>query len=77
MFQWVRNSGGRLVKVSLLQDQEAVVILNVNQMARVQAALAIVEEARRKAEVARLEVEWTSLLLEIGATKDEVSSFQS
>ena len=77
MFQWVRNSGGRLVKVSLLQDPEAVVILNVNQMARVQAALAIVEEARRKAEVARLEVEWTSLLLEIGATKDEVSSFQS
>ena len=32
MFQWVRNSGGRLVKVSLLQDPEVAVILNVNQM---------------------------------------------
>ena len=32
MFQWVKNSGGRLVKVSLLQDLEALVILNVNQM---------------------------------------------
>ena len=32
MFQWVRNSRGRLVKVSLLQDREAEVILNVNQM---------------------------------------------
>ena len=32
MFQWVRNYGGFLVKVSLLHDPEAVVILNVNQM---------------------------------------------
>ena len=32
MFQWVRNYGGRLVKVSLLQNPEAAVILNVNQM---------------------------------------------
>ena len=32
MFQWVRNSGGKLVKVSLLQDPEAAVVLNVNQM---------------------------------------------
>ena len=32
MFYWVRNSGGKLVKVSLLQDPEAAVILNVNQM---------------------------------------------
>ena len=55
-------------------------------LARVQGALAVAEgakaatnEARRKAEAkaARLEVEWTSLLLELGTTKDEVSSFQS
>ena len=32
MLQWVRNFGGRLVKVSLLQDPKATVILNVNQM---------------------------------------------
>ena len=39
----------------------------------------VAEEARRKAEVkvARLVVERTSLVLEIGATKEEVSSFQS
>ena len=38
-----------------------------------------VEEARHKAEVetARLEVERTSLLLEIGAAKDKVCSLQS
>ena len=37
------------------------------------------EEVKCKVEVeaARLEVERTSLLLEIGAAKDEVSSFQS
>ena len=48
-------------------------------MARVQDALAVAEEAKRKAEaeVARLEVEQTSLLLEIGAAKDEVSSLHS
>ena len=50
-----------------------------DELARVQDALAVVEEARPKAEskVACLEVERTSLLLEIGATKDEVSSLQS
>ena len=32
MFQWVRNSRSKLVKVSLLQAPEAVVILNMNQM---------------------------------------------
>ena len=39
----------------------------------------IAEEGRCKAEVetARLEVEWTSLLLELRATKDEVSSLYS
>ena len=39
----------------------------------------VVEEARCKAEakVASLEVERTSLMLEVGATKDEVSSLQS
>ena len=48
-------------------------------LARVQDALAVSEEARRKAkaEAAHLEVERTSLLLEIGATKDEVSSLHS
>ena len=47
-----------------------------DELARVQDALTVVEEARHmdEAEVARLEVERTSLLLEIGATKDEVSS---
>ena len=46
---------------------------------RVQAALVAVEEGRPKVEAwtARLEVERTSLLLEIGATKDEVSSLHS
>ena len=48
-------------------------------LARVQDALVIAEEARRKVEakVASLEVEQTSLLLEVGATKDEVSTLQS
>ena len=47
--------------------------------ARVQKALAAAEEGRRKAEAwtARLEVEQTSLLLELGATNDEVSSLHS
>ena len=53
---------------------------------RVQGALAVTEEAkavvveaRRKAEVkaTRLEVDWMSLLLDLGMTKDEVSSLQS
>ena len=50
-----------------------------DDLARVQDALVVAEEARHKAEakVARLEVERTSLVLEIGATKDEVSSLQS
>ena len=48
-------------------------------MARVQDALEVAKEARHKAEVeaAHLEVERTSLLLEIGAAKDEVSSLHS
>ena len=48
-------------------------------LARVQDALAAVEEARRRAEAktAHLEIERTSLLLELGATKDEVSSLHS
>ena len=48
-------------------------------LARVQDALAIAEEARRKAEAetAHLEVERTSLLLELRATKGEVSSLHS
>ena len=47
--------------------------------ARVQDALVVAEEARCKGEakVTRLEVERTSLLLEIRATKDEMSSLHS
>ena len=50
-----------------------------DKLARVQDALAIVEEARTKAETeaARLEVERTLLLLEIGTAKDDVSSLHS
>ena len=50
-----------------------------DKLARVQDALTVAEEARRmaEAEVARLEVERTSLLLEIRAAKDEVSSSHS
>ena len=42
-------------------------------------ARAVVKKARRKAEyeVAQLKVDRTSLLLELGAAKDEVSSLQS
>ena len=50
-----------------------------DDLAQTQGALAAVEEAKRKdeAESSLLEVERTSLLLEIGATKDEVCSLQS
>ena len=50
-----------------------------DKLARVQDALAVAGEARRKAkdEDALLKVERTSLLLEIGAAKDEVSSLHS
>ena len=50
-----------------------------DKLARVQDALAIAEEARRKAETeaTRLEVERTSLLLEIGTVKDDVSFLHS
>ena len=50
-----------------------------DDLARVQDALAAEEEGRRKAkaEIARLEIEWTSLLLKLRAAKDEVSSFHS
>ena len=46
-----------------------------DDLARVQDALVVAEEARRKAEaeVANLEVERTLFMLEIRATKDEVS----
>ena len=45
----------------------------------VQDALTVVEEVRQKAEaeVSYLEFERTSLLLEIGETKDEMSSLHS
>ena len=50
-----------------------------DNLARVQDALVVAEEARRKveAEAACIEVERTSLLLEIRAAKDEVSSLHS
>ena len=50
-----------------------------DDIARVRDTLEVAEEAKRKAkaETTRLEVERTSLLLELGAEKDEVSSFQS
>ena len=49
------------------------------ELAGVRVAIEAVEEARCMVdvEVARLEVERTSLMLDIGADKDEVSSFQS
>ena len=55
-------------------------------LARVKDALAAIEETRAvakearckvKSEAARIEVDRTSLLLELGTTKDEVSSLQS
>ena len=48
-------------------------------MARVQDALAVARETRRKteAEDGRLDVELTSLLLEIRAARDELSSLHS
>ena len=50
-----------------------------DDLTRVQEALSIAEEARRKAEAetSRPEVERTSLLLELRAAKDEVSSLHS
>ena len=49
------------------------------ELARVLNSLAIAQEARRKAEAkaARLEVERTSLMKDIGVAKDEVSSLKS
>ena len=57
--------------------------LEDDKLARVRDALVVAEEAKHKveaeaeAEAANLEVERTSLLLEIGAAKDEVSSLHS
>ena len=50
-----------------------------DDMAKVRDGLAVAEEAKRKAEdeTARPVVERTSLLLELGVEKDEVSSLQS
>ena len=50
-----------------------------DDLARVQEALMVTDEARRKAEAetVRLEVERTSLLLELGVAKDEVFSLHS
>ena len=48
-------------------------------LAKVQEALVVAKEARLRAEVktSSLKVERTSLLLELGAAKDEVSSLHS
>ena len=48
-------------------------------LVKVQQALAVVEEGKCKVkvEISHLEVQRTSLLLELGATKDEVSSLNS
>ena len=50
-----------------------------SELARVKNALAIVEEARRKAddEVSRLTYERVSLLLELGTFKDEMSAIRA
>ena len=49
------------------------------ELARVQNALAVSEEAKRKAEdkASRLAVERVSLLLDLGTSKDEVSALQA
>ena len=49
------------------------------ELDRVQNALAVVEEARRKVEdeVGRLAVERVSLLLELATSKDEMSTLQA
>ena len=48
-------------------------------LAAAEKARAVAEKARRKVEteVFRLEVDWTSLLLDLRTVKDEVSSLQS
>ena len=53
--------------------------LTKDKLTRVQDALAVMKEAKRKAEAeaARLEVKRTSFLLEIWAVKDEVSFLHS
>ena len=50
-----------------------------SELDRVQNALAVSKEARRKTEdeASRLAVERVSLLLELGTSKDEVSAFQA
>ena len=50
-----------------------------SELARVQNALAVSEEARRKAKdkASRLAVKRVSLILELGTSKDEMSSLQA
>ena len=50
-----------------------------SELARVQNALVVAEEAKRKAEnkASRLANERVSLLLELGTCKDEVSAIQA
>ena len=65
-------------RLSVIEASDAKA-LEEDKLARVQDALVVAEEAKLKAEAeaALLEVERTSLLLEIGAAKDEVSSLHS
>ena len=79
-----RKRGTRLRKRLRLSGWFAVAAGNAkarakDDLATVQDALVIAEEARIKVEThtTRLEVEQTSLLLEIGEAKDEVSYLQS
>ena len=69
---------GQLAQLTVVAAGDAKVLVE-DKLARVQDALAVAEEAmwRAEAEVSRLEVERTSPLLEIGVTKDEVSSLHS
>ena len=68
-----RHSSPRLVVV-VEGDAKALV---EDKLARVQDALVVEEEAKRKFEAAHLEVKRTSLLLEVRTVKDEVFSLYS
>ena len=62
-----------------MEESKNAWIYKLRSSNRVQEALAVAKEGKCKEEVetACLEVERTSLLLELGATKDEVSSLHS
>ena len=76
-----RDEAKQEAKVASLEASEAgnAKARAEEDLARVQEALVATEEGGRKAKakIARFEVERTSLLLELGASKDEVSSLYS